>query len=343
MLLRFLCFILIFSCDDEKPQQWFKGNTHAHTTMSDGDTEPHLVAKWYLENDYHFAMITDHYKFVDPDTIKLPENRRKDFILIPGEEVTGPKIIHSTSMNIVGVVVPDGSLENPTQILQDHVDKTRHQKGWTILNHPNFYYAINANQIFPVRDLYMFELYNGHPAVNNWGDSAHVSTEEIWDDLLTRGMKIYGVASDDVHHFKKMGEEYANYGRGWVMVESEILSRNAITEAMRTGKFYASSGVYLKSLKYNGKMLHVEIDEEKTRNEIMKGQVIGRKADLPFTGFFIQAISEGDIIDEIEGLSASLINDHSRSYLRIRIVYRYEHPQRGIEEIYAWSQPIFNH
>jgi len=49
----------------------------------------------------------------------------------------------------------------------------------------------------------MFELYNGHNDVHNFGNEGHVSTEVMWDDLLTHGMKIYGVSSDDAHHFQK--------------------------------------------------------------------------------------------------------------------------------------------
>ena len=31
----------------------------------------------------------EHNQFIDPQTVKMPTNRREDFILIPGEEVTG--------------------------------------------------------------------------------------------------------------------------------------------------------------------------------------------------------------------------------------------------------------
>ena len=27
--------------------QWFKGNLHTHTTMSDGDADPEEVTRWY--------------------------------------------------------------------------------------------------------------------------------------------------------------------------------------------------------------------------------------------------------------------------------------------------------
>lgn len=39
---------------------WYKGNTHTHTLWSDGDAAPQLVAKWYVEHDYHFLVLSDH-------------------------------------------------------------------------------------------------------------------------------------------------------------------------------------------------------------------------------------------------------------------------------------------
>ena len=32
--------------------RWFKGNTHTHTTESDGDTAPAEVAQWYKRHGY---------------------------------------------------------------------------------------------------------------------------------------------------------------------------------------------------------------------------------------------------------------------------------------------------
>jgi len=46
--------------------QWFKGNTHAHTTMSDGDSSPEVVAKWYKDHGYNFFVLSDHNVFTDP-------------------------------------------------------------------------------------------------------------------------------------------------------------------------------------------------------------------------------------------------------------------------------------
>ena len=68
------------------------------------------------------------------------------------------------------------------------------------LNHPNFYYAITAEELMQVVGENFFEVYNGHPAVHNMGDKQHASTERMWDIINTRRLDrldlpvMYGLA-----------------------------------------------------------------------------------------------------------------------------------------------------
>ena len=61
--------------------RWYKGNTHAHTTNSDGDSAPEYVARWYKENGYDFLVLSDHNVFTDPET--LSHIADDEFLLIP--------------------------------------------------------------------------------------------------------------------------------------------------------------------------------------------------------------------------------------------------------------------
>ncbi len=76
----------------QPPLRWFKGNTHTHTTRSDGDSPPGRVARWYRDHNYDFLVLSDHARRVPIDTVQAAitrENKarkRKPFLLIPGEE-----------------------------------------------------------------------------------------------------------------------------------------------------------------------------------------------------------------------------------------------------------------
>lgn len=358
---KFIVIILIVvafitGCNNGKnegAEKWFKGNTHAHSTVSDGDSSPDTVAKWYHDHGYNFLVLTDHNKFVDPNTITIPENKRKNFILIGGEEVSGNQTIHTTAMNITKAIPWDFGNTEKKQIIQAHADAIITEGGSAILNHPNFHYAVTANDILDVKNLYMFELFNGHPAVHNHGDESHSSTEELWDELLTTGMKIYAVSSDDSHHFKELFNiDRSNPGRGWIMVKSKNLESNSITNAMLNGDFYATSGIYLKTYSRYSNRYQIEIDDKKTRQSLSDQYMNGNQVENCHSSFCndesnykIEFITNGGkVIKTVVGEKGSydLKDLHtSYTYIRAKITFSQVHSEGGYEEYYAWGQPIF--
>lgn len=337
-----ISFVFFIGCSSDK-QKWYRGNTHAHTVIcGHADSTPEFVTAWYHSHGYNFLILSEHNHFIDPDTVKKPTELDNEFILIPGEEVTGKKIIHTTAMNINKIVDWKSESENKTDIIQYHVDGTIEAGGQAILNHPNYKYAVGASDIIDVENLYMFELYNGHPKVNNEGDENHLSTEEIWDSLLTAGMKIYGVASDDAHHFHTIDSAHSNPGRGWVMVNALELTPAAITNAMTDGKFYASSGVFLEELTVTSDYIKIIIDEVKTTEQISKENMNGRSSTDSTNEFSLEFIGDGGkIIKTINSSSATYNFDKSQKYIRAKIIVRRNNRFGAIEEFYAWTQPVF--
>lgn len=45
--------------------QWYKGNLHCHTTVSDGSLTPEEVVTLYKSNGYSFLAISDHNIYTD--------------------------------------------------------------------------------------------------------------------------------------------------------------------------------------------------------------------------------------------------------------------------------------
>lgn len=341
LLYPILIIFLLQACVSH--QQWYRGNTHAHTVIcGHADSSPETVTNWYHENGYNFLILSEHNHFINPDSVTMPVDKRDDFILIPGEEISGPRIVHTTAMNTKKLVLPNKLLEIKSEILQDHIDQTLDAGGNTILNHPNYEFTISAEDVLPVTNLYLFELYNGHPLVKNEGDESHPSTEELWDTLLSSGMIIYGVSSDDAHTFAKIDSQYSNPGRGWVMVRAPELSPGIISQALRDGFFYASNGVILKKYSPSSKKYQIEVDNELTLNELAAPDLRGKRVDETEAGCFIEFVgSEGMVLARHKAAKAAFKVEPSTAYVRVKITYRRKHPEHGMEEFYAWGQPVF--
>lgn len=342
----------------QKPEEanhltWYKGNTHTHTILcGHADSHPDTVAQWYLDRDYNFLILSEHNRFIDPDSVNLPENRREDFILIPGEELTDNEAIHTTAMNINRLIPINNPLypkviapeedDNPKVFyMQKHVDSTRAIGGIPILNHPNFVSGVSAANIQKVKRLHMIELYNGHPTVYNWGNELHASMEQKWDSLLTSGKKVYGVSSDDAHDFKKWAPNESNPGRGWVMVQSDQLTPDAITNAMAAGNFYASSGVILSNVNISNEQYEVAVDTTSTYKETESPFIIGYKNDKRADGYSIEFISDrGEVFKTVAGTSAVIEVPEGVRYVRCKITFSRDRGSSS-EQFFAWTQPVF--
>jgi hypothetical protein len=320
-------------------ETWFKGNTHVHTTLcGHADSTPEVVAQWYHDRGYNFLILSEHNKFIDPTTVKLKGEIRDDFLLVPGEEVTGP--VHSTAMNVSRLVPWGFKDKNRSKVIQNHVDEIGNAGGTMILNHPNFSRRIHTHEILPVKNLYMFELYNAHPGVHSFGNAHRPNLENFWDALLEKGMTIYGVSSDDAHVLKKWDEKANNPGRGWVMVRSKKLSSDSLTKAMLKGDFYSSSGVMLDKLVRGTNHIELSVNEKETECELASEFLFGRPVSKGEPGTFIEFIGpSGEVLKRVVGLSAS--HKAEEAYLRGKVTHRVKKADGSLREYYAWTQPVF--
>ena len=274
--------------------QWFKGNTHTHTLESDGDSTPEEVTRWYREHGYNFLVLSDHNVRTSVQALNARYAEQGRFVLIPGEEVTSAfegKAIH---VNGIDTRERIGKQEGSSllEILQRSVDAVRAQDAVPHINHPNFTWALTAEQLKSVKNNKLFEIYNGHPMVNNVGGGGIDGTEAAWDAILSSGVLLYGIAVDDAHHFKDLGNpKLAGPGRGWIMVRASELTPRAILSAMERGDFYATTGVELIDLTTTATSMTVTVRKEsyaKYRIQFIgqKGVILQEALDSPATYTF---------------------------------------------------------
>ena len=68
-----------------------------------------------------------------------------------------------------------------------------------MINHPNFGRGLTAADLLSGRSAHLLETADAHPIVNNGGGGESPDTDAMWDSMLTAGLTIDGVASDDEH------------------------------------------------------------------------------------------------------------------------------------------------
>ena len=251
-----------FEVPEDVGDRWFKGNTHAHTTMSDGDSPPEYVARWYKDHGYDFLVLTDHNVFTDPETLSHLVD--STFLLIPGEEVTTSfedASVHVNGLNIPGLIEARRA-ETLIATIQANVDAIRDVEGVPHINHPNFRWSFGAEELKQIERDKLLEIWNGHPTVHNEGGGGSPGLEEIWDILLTEGKVLYGIAVDDAHHFQgEFAPERVNPGRGWIAVNAPSLDALDLMASLEAGRFYASTGVELSDIVITSERIEIHISE----------------------------------------------------------------------------------
>jgi hypothetical protein len=297
---------------------WYRGNLHSHTINSDGDSSPWDLVTWYKRNGYQFLAITDHNTFTDPEP--FDSNPNDNFLLLGAEEVTNDKTVHVNAIGITQVIPPQRAL-TVTEILQASIDAIRAEDGVPLVNHPNFRWAFTATEMLPLKGPFLLEIASGHPAVNHGGDGTVPATEQMWDQLLSSGMRVFGAAVDDAHNF---GQDFtldrANPGRAWVVVRAPALTRDNIVRALSAGDFYASTGIELKSVASTPDALTVEIQPSVPSQSPKRYRVV-------FIG------RNGRELATSRENPAQYKFNRSEGYVRARI-----EDSGGLR---AWTQPVF--
>ncbi|MCU0275399.1 MAG: CehA/McbA family metallohydrolase [Acidobacteria bacterium] len=251
-----LAVLLVFSAVCLAPAaRWVKGNTHTHTRNSDGNEMPRRVMRWYLDHNYQFLVISDHDLVTD--VTYLDSDKNDDFILISGLEITRSmdKLrVHVNALNPKRPVAEAVVGKTVAETLQNAVDAARAAGAVPHVNHPHWRWSITADDMKDLRGLRLFELLNVNRDSNNFAAGGRPGTEELWDALLTKGMVLYGIASDDTHDY--LGDflpDLSYPGKGWVMVRVNELTPDAVCTALDQGDFYASTGVELTEVQVTEK------------------------------------------------------------------------------------------
>jgi hypothetical protein len=302
--------------------RWYKGNTHTHTINSDGDSAPDAVVRWYKEHGYHFLVISDHDMVTPVEGLNALFAVPGRFLVLSGEEVTDRhdgQPVHLIAVGLREAVTPQGGATK-IEVLNQDARAIRAAGGLPHINHPNFGWALGAAELIGATEAKHFELWNAHPGVYNRGGGATPSTEEMWDQVLSTGRVLYGMATDDSHHFQgEFSAARVNPGRAWIMVRATELTREALLAALDRGDFYASTGVTLSRYEASATEMRIELPSGDARNP------------LRYRTWFIG--KDGAVLKRDESLTPSYIFKGDELYVRARV--------EAANGANAWTQPVF--
>lgn len=267
------------------------------------------------------------------------------FLIIPSEEISnyvGKTPVHVNATNLQKLIpAPNGN--TVVEAMQQSVDavlKQREETGVPMIphiNHPNFRWAITLDDMISLKGERFFEVYNGHFLVNNYGDSAHMSTEALWDKIniayANRNQPLmFGLATDDSHNYHQFGAAFANAGRGWIMVQADKLDAASLIAAMEAGRFYASTGVSLEEVSFENNELKINV-----------AATAGVTYKIEFVGV-TKNENEPRILKTVEGVYGNF--NVTDEYLFVRALITssklQENPFQDGDFGKAWTQPVFN-
>ncbi len=274
---------------------WFKGSIHMHTSEGDGDLSKEEIFNWYQSKGFSFIAFTDH------NVITNYYKKLNGFLVIQNSIEFGQ---FETDLHISGIGLSTDKLSNNILSFQEKIDYILNNGGIAIINHPNWkWLSCSFGMLDSLKRYTGIEIFNTL-MTHEIGSSYAL---EKWDYILTKGIKAWGFAVDDLH---SSSEELM--GKGWIMVKADILNREEILKSICAGNFYSSNGGILNEILFDKNNL--------TINSI-NGEEIVFIAD------------NGEIINSVNSRMANQKIGGKYKYIRAEI-----RSKDGI----AFTQPFFN-
>ncbi|HEX2621556.1 MAG TPA: CehA/McbA family metallohydrolase [Phototrophicaceae bacterium] len=218
-----------------KPGQFWRGNLHTHSTISDGTLSPEQVCAFYRDAGYDFMALTDHFheyfKWKIADTRAL---RTDSFITLIGAELHAPGIEFGYPWHILAVGLPLDFAPVPGDENGIGLAKRALDSGaFVTIAHPEFY-NLSESDALSLSGVHAVEVFNGTSIDHNDKPGGWA----LLDILLARGHRYYACATDDAHFEPTRADALL----GWVMVKSVELTPESILTALKAGDFYSSTG-----------------------------------------------------------------------------------------------------
>lgn len=217
------------------PGRFWRGNLHAHSTLSEGALQLEDAVEAYKRAGYDFLQVSDHFlgRFGWPiaDTRGL---RSRGFTTLTGAELHAMGTTAGEYWHILAAGLPvDFPPAGPDESGPGLARRAREAGAFIAIAHPAWS-QLTIEDGRSLASAHAVEIYN-HTCtlLTDRGDGFY-----LLDQLCNENRRLTAVAGDDAHfHYGDLDA----FG-GFVMVKSELLDPDALLSALKAGAFYSSQG-----------------------------------------------------------------------------------------------------
>ncbi len=210
-----------------------RANFHGHTTESDGRLSPQEYVDWYTEHGYDALAITDHNVRTEPASLDS-----RGTLLIPGAEVTATGTEFGGQYHLVALGRLPDPLPPVTTPGPESARRLAAAGAVVIVAHPHWS-GLTGLDLLAIEAATGLEVWNGGTVL----DSEKGAAPAAWDELLRRGRRLWGFATDDAHFRLPDG------ATGWVVMCPAERTVGGVLEALKQGRFYGSAGPELQEVR----------------------------------------------------------------------------------------------
>ena len=214
----------------DRPGTWLRCQLHAHTTRSDGGATGEGLVEHSGRARFDALANTADWE--------LKRAEHAELVLVPASELAA-----RTELGGEADVLAYGieRLPEPLEEFPSIAEAARwivEAGGVAFLAHP-YWSGLVPDDYLGAPDLAGLEVYNAGSELNHGNGLSAVH----WDDILHRGARPFGLATDD-SHYPGFDSRLA-----WTTVRAAERSAAAIVDALRSGAFYASNGPVLEDVR----------------------------------------------------------------------------------------------
>ena len=224
-------------------KKYYRGNTHTHTTVSDGRKSPEECMEVYASLGHDFLAITAHWKVGE-------QRKYGSMTVLKGVEYDFP--VPKQALHLVALFPGDANPDiDRSWKPQDAVRRVNELGGCVILAHPAW--SLNTLETMlsleGVRGAEIFNAVSGMP----YGNDRSYSGTQL-DLAATYGMLLPQFTGDDTHYYN--GE----CGMGVNMVQADSNAPEDLIAAMKRGSLYCTQGPVIHRAEYDPETRKYTVD-----------------------------------------------------------------------------------